>query len=359
MSAGKPTLNDALDQELSQQLETLLPVVLLKTGFRNVHSLNAKIGGKNRLYFDVRSVVVHSSEQFTSVWLDGFKGKVTEYKKLGQNDRSEVITYNLLKAHKEFQDYLFIFLKRMFVRYQDSLGKKKPSLEESEIWIGQRNANFGVLITPRFVNGHWENDKSEIRHFKPKYWTIGHIMETGLCVPGKPDKIQFNTIDQYLIFFRDVIVRLSGSVHENNIAAKYCEYVRSSAQPLDIPLLIPEFRYEGIDVLHGHRLDFTIIEPKDLNKIGFELSPWSTHGQLTKIKGLTQAEVNEIAKGNFEDEMKKHKDFFRKHGIFSLIYTDRDLVNIDGVFDDMKKYLEPKTIGTQIKLYLYSDFFKD
>lgn len=84
--------------------------------------------------------------------------------------------------------------------------------------------------------------------------------------------------------------------------------------------MIPEFRYEGIDVQHIYRLDFTIIEAKDLNKIGFELSPWSSHGYISKTKQMTQAEINEIAKDNFEKEMKKHKDFFKKHGIFNLIY---------------------------------------
>lgn len=359
MTTKQPTVNELLDIELTAQLQSLLPVVLEKTGFKNVHSLNAKIGGKNRLYLDVRSVVVHSAEQFTSIWLDGFKAKVNESRTLGRIHSGEVETYELLKQHHVFQDYLFLFLRRMFVRYQASLGKKKPRVEESEIWIGQRNANYGLLITPRFVNGSWENDKSEIRHFKPRYWSIGHVMQTGLCVPGKPDRLQFWDVDQYLIFFRDVLVRLSGSEYESKIADKYCEYVRASTNPLEVPLLIPEFRYEGIDVVHGYRLDFTIIEPTDLNKIGFELSPWSTHGKLEKLKGLTQRKINEMAQGNFEYEMKKHKDFFRKHGIFSLIYTDQDLSDIDGIFEDMKMYLEPKNIGNQIKLYLYADFFKD
>lgn len=49
--------------------------------------------------------------------------------------------------------------------------------------------------------GEWENDVSEIRHFKPNYWTIGHVLETGLVVPHSPQRIEFFTIEQYLGIF--------------------------------------------------------------------------------------------------------------------------------------------------------------
>jgi hypothetical protein len=348
---------EKLDEELTAQLKVLLPIVLAKTGFHSVHSLNAKIGGKHGHYVDVRNAVVYSPDHFITLWLDAFKDVVNNYKSIGQTSRNEVGTFELLKAHKEFQDYLFLFLKRTYIRYVDSLSKKKPQAEDSEMWIGQKNANYGILVTPRFRNGYWENDKSEIRHFKPRYWSIGHVLETGLCIPGKPNKMNFLTIDQYLTFFRDVIVRNSGSAYEYQIAERYCDFVKASSNPTEIALLIPEFRYEGIDVQHIYRLDFTIIESKDLNKIGFELSPWSSHGYLSKTKLMTQAQINEVAKDNFEREMKKHKDFFKKHGIFTLIYTDKDLADIDSIFNDMKKYLEPTNVGTQIKFHIYNDFF--
>lgn len=80
--------------------------------------------------------------------------------------------------------------------------KKRPKKEEAALWIGQTNASYGLLITPRFKNGEWENDVSEIRHFKPNYWTIGHVLETGLVVPHSPQRIEFFTIEQYLVFFK-------------------------------------------------------------------------------------------------------------------------------------------------------------
>jgi hypothetical protein len=69
------------------------------------------------------------------------------------------------------------------------------------LWIGQEHANYGLAVTPRFANGEWENDKSEIRAFNHGYWTIGHVMETGLIIPGRDKIFRFNDVDQYLLFF--------------------------------------------------------------------------------------------------------------------------------------------------------------
>lgn len=211
-----------------------------------------------------------------------------------------------------------------------------------------KNAVYGLLITPRFKNGNWENDVSEIRRFRQDYFTIGHILETGLVIPYENDKIKFNSVDEYLTFFKNVLVRLSGSPYELKIAELYCEYVRSSANPYKVPLLIPELRYNGLENNHVYRLDFTIINPITLEKHGFEFSPWSTHGYLGGIKGKTQKEVNEEAKANFEHEMKKHKDYYRNLNIFTLIYTDTDLQGINNIFADIKEYLAPKRENKQL-----------
>lgn len=87
----------------------------------------------------------------------------------------------------------------------------------------------------------------------------------------------------------------------------YCDFVRNAKKPEDVPLLIPEFRYGGQAAKHEYRLDFCVIDADSMDKIGFELSPWSTHGELTGIAGKTQKAVNAEALANFEREMKKHK----------------------------------------------------
>jgi hypothetical protein len=140
-------------------------------------------------------------------------------------------------------------------------------------------------VTPRFAKGEWENDRSEIRHFKPWYWTIGHVLKTGLVVPGKNSKMPFSTVDDYLNFFENVLVRHSKSPYQSDLAARYSTYVRAAADPLNVPLLIPEVRYEGRAVKHKYRLDFCVIDATTMQKTGFELSPWSSHGEAHRDEG--------------------------------------------------------------------------
>lgn len=348
------TARNKIDREISAELKKMLPEVLKVTQFDSEYSLHGKIGGKYADFIDIKNEVILSSEHFISLWLQGYQAVLDT----GGGYGSAYDLYELLRKNAIFKDYLFLFLKRTYIRHYEALSKKKPLIEESEIWIGQENANYGILITPRFTTGGWENDKSEIRHFKPKYWSIGHILETGLLIPAVNKRIEFKDVDKYLDFFKYVIVRNSGSKYELELAELYSNFVQSSTTPEDIPLLIPEYRYDGLQKKHKYRLDFTIIEPVDFNKIGFELSPWSTHGYITKAKGLSQKEINQMASDNFEKEMRKHKDYFKKHGIFTLIYTDSDLENVSSIFSDMKKYLIPKSAKAQLKFHIFDDFFK-
>jgi hypothetical protein len=352
------TARNRVIKSMTDELKTMLPSVLKVTGFSDDKSLHGKIGGKNADYIDIRNAVIHSPEQFITLWLEGFKRTLLEIDEGARYGSNQYETYELLANHQVFKDYLYLFLRRTYIKNIDSLSRNRPSTEDSEIWIGQNNASYGLLVTPRFSNGVWVNDKSEIRHVPFKYWTIGHVLHTGLCIPNIDKKMTFNTITEYLDFFRYVLVRNSGSPHEIKLAEMYADYVLHHPNPMNIPLLIPEFRYNGITKLHKYRLDFTIIELESMNRIGYELSPWSSHGYIAKTAGLTQAQINETAKGNFEDEMRKHKDYFRKHDVFVLIYTDDDLNKIPTIFDDMVKYFEPKNIGSQMKFHIYNDFFK-
>ncbi len=184
------------------------------------------------------------------------------------------------------------------------------------------------------------------------------MLETGLVVPGKNRIKRFPSLDDYLDFFEDVLVRGTASPHQKKIAEMYSGFVRASESPLDIPLLIPEFRYNGREKKHEHRLDFCVIDGATMEKVGFELSPWQTHGLLTGTKGKSQKQINEEAKANFEKEMKKQKRFFNKHGVYALIYTDSDLADPDRVFGDIKEFLEPGEPAKQYAFHIVEDLFK-
>lgn len=105
-----------------------------------------------------------------------------------------------------------------------------------------------------------------------------------------------------------------------------------------------------------NRLDFTVIDPYTLSKVGFELSPWSTHGLLSGIKGKTQKAINEEAQANFEREMSKLKAYFRKRGIPVLVYTDKDLQDHSKIFSEIEDYLTPAKRPKQLEFHALADF---
>lgn len=343
--------------EITEELKNIIDEVLCLTGYDSVLSINAKIGGKLSDFLDIRHEVIYSADQFISLW---FQGIMSYLDKKGIN-KIKSANYELLKhiqENKIVMQYTLLFLERLYLRKFEELSKRRPKPEEAVIWIGQEHANYGILISPRFKNGEWENDGSEIRKFKKSYWTIGHIIETGLVIPNEEEYIKFNDYKEYLNFFKNVIVRNSGSKYEMEIAERYIQYVENFNEPEKVPLLIPEFRYGGLDKKHKYRLDFTIINPYTLEKYGFELSPWSSHGYLSKTKSMTQKQINEIASGNFDKEMKKHKDFFRKYRVFVFVYTSSDLKNIDSVFQDICNFLKPQKMDVQLKIHTLDAFSK-
>ena len=337
---------------MKADLRSLLPKVLKETGIADEISLNAMIGHKTDHAIDLKNEVIISPDHYVALWMEGFERHLAEGGALGFGD-----LFSMAKASPALRQYLMVFLQRSYLKHYDELHKKRPLVEEAEVWIGQNNADYGLLVTPRFKNGQWENDKSEIRHFKPRYWTIGHVLVSGLVVPGKNDVMTFATVDDYLKFFEHVLVRHAASSHQAKIAGMYSDLVRTSGDPLGIPLLIPEFRYNGRESKHEYRLDFCVIDPDTLDKVGFELSPWSTHGKL-KTKGKTGAEINEEAKANFEKEMKKLKKFFKKHGIFVLVYTDTDLAEPESVFSDIRNHLEAAEPTKQLSFDQIDNFFQ-
>jgi hypothetical protein len=356
--APRDPAKTALNKKIAGMTETLKASeehVRAALGESTVLALHGRIGGKNAEFIDIKNEVISSSEEYAALWIRGFLQVLEERRPLYKGDTYYDL-YLAMKKDKAVEEYILTFQKRTYLRHCDALSRVRPRVEDAEIWIGQKHASYGLLVTPRFAKGKWENDKSEIRKFPQDYWTIGHVLATGLVVPDEPDKIEFPSVKAYLTFFKNTLVRASGSVHERALADRYVKYVLAQADPMKVPLLIPEFRYGGLASKHKYRLDFTIIDPYSMQKIGFELSPWSSHGELTGTKGKTQKELNAEALANFEKEMTKHKDYFRKHGVYALIYTDSDLADPDKLFDEIKRYLVPKRIPHQLEIHALDEF---
>ena len=337
---------------LKEKLNDLLPKVLSSTDYNSVHELHGVIGGKNAIFINIKNAVFHSPDEFITSWLQGFCESLKKYRPDSR--------FHHLKAQLDNSEalrrYLGLFLTRTFLNNFDSLTKRRPEVKDASLWIGQNNANYGLLVTPRFADGNWENDKSEIRHFNPVYWSIGHVLETGFVVPGRNNTIPFATPEQYLTFFTDVLVRNSGSPHDLEFSDIYKQFVLDHKHKDDILLLIPEFRYGGLEKKHIYRLDFSIIDVQNNIKIGLELSPWSSHGHIAKTSQMTNTEINAAARDNFEREMQKHKDFFWGYGINVLIYTDQDLQNKRTIFEQLISTFTPLRTPPPINHKLIRDF---
>ncbi len=321
----------------------------------NELSLNALIGSKIDDYIDVRNDIIKTPEEFASKWVKGLKEKAGISEKT-HTDPRHIRMLDLLKdkdRKPNFRKYVMLFLKSSFLKHYESHSKTKPKVEESEYWFGDNSDEYGLLVTPRFVNGAWENDKSEIKHFKKPYWTISHVMEVGLCILNKDKIHKFSQIDDYLNFF-ERSVKMTKSKYQLYVAEKYIEFVKSSSDPDSIPLLIPELRYDPYKNKHEHRLDYLVINPWDMSKIGFEFSPWSSHGKLSGA-GRSMKDYDEDAKANFEKEMRKHKKYWRKHGILYVTYTSEDLENLEDIWLEIKSYLTITRQSDQLELHLINE----
>ncbi len=338
-------------QKITKWLKCHIQQVLKETEVENIQSLHAHFSAHKAQYINLKEEKIPSVEHYISLFLDGLRADLSSKKKSTYTE-----FYDRLMQSDISRDYLYEFLRRTYLKQYESLSKNKPDFQSSEIWIGQNNADYGLLITPRFKDGSWENDESEIRHFEQSYWSIGHVIKTGFVIPDRDEKINFSNINDYLVFFEHTLVRHTASEYQRQIGKLYADYVRKSDNPDNILLLIPELRYQGRDKLHKYRLDFCVIDVNSNNKIGFELSPWSSHGRLSGTRNKNQQEINKVASKNFENEMRKQKDYFKNLGIFYLIYTDTNLKDTGAIFEEMKCYLEPSHIETKIKSNLIQSF---
>lgn len=318
-------------------------------------SINAFIGGKIYEYIDIRSQSIYDPYTFTSLYLTGLKRKYDECIERG-SDGSHVRLYESLnnKENENFRLYVKMFLNQSFLKHYSEHVKKKPNGVNAEYWFGPNADVFGLLVSPRYNEDieRWENDGSEVRKFSKPYWTLGHLVEVGLCYIDENRTRTFDNIDSYLQFFYDA-VRRTKSPYQIQVADLYMQHVSNYNKPEQVPVLIPEYRFDPYPRSHVYRLDYLIINPWTLERIGFEISPWSTHGKLTgKHKNLT--ELNKDALANFEGEMRKQKRFWRERGIHFVIYTDEDLADIPNrVWPDILSALQetPKVNETEFAIF--------
>lgn len=295
-SVNKDTLKE-LERSLTNDLkknktEALAVASVIMERDVNIQSLHGYIGGKNNRYVDSIRSQFPSPDDFISRWLQGMFSRIQEIEdeqklKYNGNVYPNSTSHNILRLLKQpvIKEYFLNFLKRNFYRNIKERTRAKAKDIHWKLWFGENQVPWGLIIAPAFRNGEWTNDVSEIRRADYQYWTIEHVLHTGLIDPDSNLPLKFNSANDLITFYRSVLKRLSRSQYEKKIVDFYLDYLENSENPLAEPFLVPELRYAGLDVSHKYRLDFALLNPYVMEFIGFELSPHSTHMAVKGIKG--------------------------------------------------------------------------
>ncbi|ENS5608759.1 topoisomerase II [Vibrio mimicus] len=345
---------DNKEQSITARLKAIQDKALIRfeeiTGKNSIHSFHAMMGANNNIYVDSMNSVFLDPNDFITRWLEGL---TVEVKKRVEADTLKPKSYGvnreffLMHALQDsvLREYLFLFLTRNFYRNFKERVRSKPNESLWSIWFGSGNLVWGLLISPEMRNDDWAVDRSEIRRSDFNFWTIRHVMKTGLIDPESNEPVKFKKPDDFIQFYRSVLKRVSNSQYEKAIADRYIDYLKKSDTPYEEPFLIPELRYAGKETKHKYRLDYTILNPYTMELVGFEISPSSTHMAIPKIKDVKKVEMNRDLSLKWAKEMEKRNNYFSKFGITTITFTDEELKDIDACFDIISKYLSTRGVA--------------
>ncbi|MBU1647781.1 MAG: topoisomerase II [Proteobacteria bacterium] len=360
-------LEESLTEELKElESSTLQRASLIAEKKVSIQSLHGYLGGKNNHYVDSIRSQFPSPDDFISKWIQGLLSRVKEIEdeqrvKYNGNIYQNSTSHKILKLVQDpiVNKYFLCFLKRNFFRNIKERTREKPSYIHWKLWFGENQMPWGLIIAPAYRKGEWTNDVSEIRRADYQYWTIGHILSTGLIDPDNKNPIHFHDIKEFVVFYKSVLKRLSKSQYEKQIVDLYLEYLEKSSNPHDEPFLIPELRYAGLEKNHKYRLDFSVLNSHVMEFIGFELSPHSTHMAVKGIKGRKQKDVNDEIKEKWSKETSKRNEYFLSYDISTITFSDKELEDIDSCFETIAAFLQkraPKSTSLKTSLKELSAF---
>lgn len=328
--------------EYTQKLKNLESIVLPKyiqlrekrgeTQEYNILSLNSTINVRVNEFAKIKERTYATADELLDVYCYEL------------SKREDDILYDFLKD-RHCWEYFEIFIRRYFLRKQNELSKKKPKEEMYELWFGDNNNCYGLMITPvyrysfkekRYI---WENDKSEIRKVGFHYWSIAHVLETGLIDKEKDENILFSDVESIITFYKNIFYDKTQSKYEKAIMLRYFELLRTTTDYDNVAFLIPELRLLK-EKEHKYRLDFTVSSAEDITRnIGFELSPDSTHAYTQNIEQKNYTEILREEIQRWEKEIGKRNDYYEKFNIHVKTFMEKDLQDIDECFEIMKRYI--------------------
>ncbi len=340
------------EEELSARLKSMRDEALQRfqviNGASSLHKLHAHIGRNNNTFVDSVRMQFQSPDDFIAQWLDGLKNEIFENceaiarrRRFGDMKRTVELIPEMLQDNF-LKEYIYLFLERNF--YRNFVGRVRAKPEEClwQLWFGPGNLSWGLFISPAHRLGEWTNDKSQMRREQYHYWTIGHVMESGLVVPDSEEPMKFSSMGNFLQFYEAVLARVSNSDYEKQISKKFLGYVRNSPSPEEVPLLIPELRYAGKETKHLYRLDFCVLNPFTMKMVGFEISPASSHMAIAGIKSKTQVQLNAGLAGKWAKESDKRNRYFTDFGISVVTFSDPELRDINACFGAIVSAIEER-----------------
>lgn len=300
-----------------------------------LQSLRNTIGSKNNTFIDSVHMQFENFDDYLRSWCEGLEKCYGNHIVYGTTSQRYIV-FELLKDEK-CKQYIRTYLERSYYQNIVSFQREKPEEKFWEVWFGKNTNPWGLLIAPTKRNNKWENDVSEIRHAKFQYWTVGHILATGLINAKDDSIVSFPTVSAFMDFYSCTLANESSSNYEKDIMKEYLEYLCKSKDVETEPLLIPEFRFGGSDFFHRHRMDFAIFNIYVRNYIGIELSPSYTHMNSRLIK-------DEVINGGLTrlwgKEMNKRNNYFLRYDMPTITFTDTQLRNIKECFLTIQHYLQ-------------------
>lgn len=344
------------EQQLTNQLENIRSEVLQRASFivgvnLNTQKLHGRIGNRNTTFVDSVRLQFSDPYDFLTRWVQGLVDEVTsieESQKLKYNGHvyQNTSAHELIRLVQDplIRDYMFNFLVRNFYREFVPRTRAKPNEILWQLWFGDNNKLiWGLVIAPAYRDNGWTNDRSEVRRADYSYWTVGHVLKTGLVDPTSRKTITWSNPEQFIDFYRSVLKRLSNPTYEQGIADRYIKYLQKSPNIHDEPFLIPELRYAGLERVHKYRLDFAVLNSHVMKSTGFELSPSSTHQSVSGIRDKTQQEINQELAQQWDKEMTKRNEYFSNFEIPIVTFTDNNLQDLDGCFARIEYYLAQRS----------------
>jgi hypothetical protein len=171
---------------------------------------------------------------------------------------------------------------------------------------------------------------------KYNYWTLNHVLISGL-IDHEDNRFQeFTTIAEFKTFYINTFRKQSRSKYEKEFIDIYFNYLESltDEEALSTPLLIPEYRFGDIQKKKSKRIDFVILNSYTMNFTGFELSPQSSHLPVQGIKTKKLVELNDDIKKSWMNEVQKRNMFQDEHDLRIYTLADEHLKDINRFFKD-------------------------